>query len=311
MTPSDAEVIITIAAQAAVADGNRSDAELAQITAAAARLGLTNADSIVRKAATAPEDILTLAASLSSEDARRAAYEIAVAVCNSDGVADAKEIAFLQRLSSSLGTGVATAEMSAIASVATLTGKVLPPPVPTDATAQTQPPAAGELDAMILDQAILTAAMEVLPDRLSNMAILPLQLRMVYTIGQRYGQRMDASQVKDLAATFGLGAAAQFMESIVRKTFGGLAGGLLGNLLGGATGIAAGAAVSFGATYALGHAAAQYYAQGRQLSTADMKALFVRFQKEAETMYPRVQERVQSVAKGTNLQSVLGTLRGR
>ena len=311
MTPSDAEVIITIAAQAAVADGNRSDAELAQITAAAARLGLTNADGIVRKAATAPEDILTLAASLSSEDARRAAYEIAVAVCNSDGVADAKEIAFLQRLSSSLGTGVATAEMSAIASVATLTGKVLPPPVPTDATAQTQPPAAGELDAMILDQAILTAAMEVLPDRLSNMAILPLQLRMVYTIGQRYGQQMDASQVKDLAATFGLGAAAQFMESIVRKTFGGLAGGLLGNMLGGATGMAAGAAVSFGATYALGHAAAQYYAQGRRLSTSDMKALFVRFQKEAETMYPRVQERVQSVAKGTNLQSVLGTLRGR
>ena len=311
MTPSDAEVIITIAAQAAVADGNRSDAELAQITAAAARLGLTNADGIVRKAATAPEDILTLAASLSSEDARRAAYEIAVAVCNSDGVADAKEIAFLQRLSSSLGTGVATAEMSAIASVATLTGKVLPPPVPTDATAQTQPLAAGELDAMILDQAILTAAMEVLPDRLSNMAILPLQLRMVYTIGQRYGQQMDASQVKDLAATFGLGAAAQFMESIVRKTFGGLAGGLLGNMLGGATGMAAGAAVSFGATYALGHAAAQYYAQGRRLSTSDMKALFVRFQKEAETMYPRVQERVQSVAKGTNLQSVLGTLRGR
>ena len=164
---------------------------------------------------------------------------------------------------------------------------------------------------MILDQAILTAAMEVLPDRLSNMAILPLQLRMVYTIGQRYGQQMNASQVKDLAATFGLGAAAQFMESIVRKTFGGLAGGLLGGMLGGATGIAAGAAVSFGATYALGHAAAQYYAQGRQISAADMKALFTRFQKEAETLYPKVQERVQSVAKGTNLQSVLGTLRGR
>ena len=164
---------------------------------------------------------------------------------------------------------------------------------------------------MILDQAILTAALEVLPDRLSNMAILPLQLRMVYTIGQRYGQQLDAAQVKDLAATFGIGAAAQFMESIVRKTFGGLAGGLLGNLLGGATGMAAGAAVSFGATYALGHAAAQYYAQGRSLSAADMKALFTRFQGEAETIFPKVQDRVQSVARGTNLQSVLGTLRGR
>ena len=309
MTPTDTEIIITIAAQAAVIDGTRSTLELQQISAAASRLGLPNADAVVQRAAAAREDIKSLAAALSSESARRAAYEIAVAVCNADGMADAKEVAFLQELQSALGTGLATAEMSAIASVATLTGQVMPPPVPS--TAMAQPPAPGELDAMILDQAILTAALEVLPDRLSNMAILPLQLRMVYTIGQRYGQQLDASQVKDLAATFGIGAAAQFMESIVRKTFGGLAGGLLGSMLGGATGMAAGATVSFGATYALGHAAAQYYAQGRSLSSADMKALFTRFQKEAETLFPKVQDRVQSVAKGTNLQSVLGTLRAR
>ena len=75
--------------------------------------------------------------------------------------------------------------------------------------------------------------------------------------------------------------------------------------------MAAGAAVSFGATDALGRAAAQSYAQGRSLSAADMKALFTRFQGEAETLFPKVQDRVQSVARGTNLQSVLGTLRGR
>ena len=270
--------------------------------------GLPNAEQVVERAATAPADVVTMARSLSSDEARRAAYEIAVAVCNADGVAGDKEIAFLQELSTVLGTGMATGEMSAVASVATLTGAVLPPPVPGTATAQPQP---GELDAMILDQAILTAALEILPDRLSNMAILPLQLRMVYTIGQRYGQQLDAAQVKDLAATFGLGAAAQFMESIVRKTLGRLAGGLLGGITGGVGGIAAGATVSFAATYALGHAAAQYYAQGRSLSTADMKALFTRFQGEAQTLFPKVQERVESVARGTNLQSVLGTLRGR
>ena len=310
MTPTDAEVIITIAAQAAMADGTRSATELNEIASAAKRLGLANADTVVQQAALAPEGLRALAASLSSDAARRAAYEIAVAVCNAEGVAGAKEIAFLQTLSGALGTGVATAEMSAIASVATLTGQVLPPPMPTTAT-PSQAPVPGELDAMILDQAILTAALEVLPDRLSNMAILPLQLRMVYTIGQRHGQQLDAAQVKDLAATFGISAAAQFMESIVRKAFGSLAGGLLGNMLGGATGMAAGAAVTFAATYALGHASTQYYSQGRQLSTADMKALFTRFQKEAETIFPKVQERVQTVARTTNLQSVLGTLRGR
>jgi uncharacterized protein (DUF697 family)/tellurite resistance protein len=310
MTPTDAEVIITIAAQAAMADGTRSATELTEITAAAKRLGLSNADAMVQQAALAPEDLRALVSSLSTDAARRAAYEIAVAVCNAEGVAGEKEIVFLQTLSGALGTGVATAEMSAIASVATLTGQVLPPPVPGTAPAS-QAPAPGELDAMILDQAILTAALEVLPDRLSNMAILPLQLRMVYTIGQRHGQQLDAAQVKDLAATFGIGAAAQFMESIVRKTFGSLAGGILGNMLGGATGMAAGAAVTFAATYALGHASMQYYAQGRQLSTGDMKALFTRFQKEAETIFPKVQDRVQGVARTTNLQSVLGTLRGR
>lgn len=308
MTPTDAEIIITIAAQAAVADGTRSQAELAQISSAATRLGLPNAEAMVQQAASAPEDVQQLAKSLSSDDARRAAYEIAMAVCHADGAAGAKEVAFLEQLSAALGTAGSTAEVSAIASVATMTAQVQAPPMPPGATPQPQP---GELDQMILDQAILTAALEILPDRLSNMAILPLQLRLVYQIGQRHGQQLDAGQVKDLAATFGIGAAAQLMESLVRKTFGKLSGGLLGGMLGGATGLAAGATVSFAATYALGHAAAQYYAQGRSLSTADMKALFARFQQEAETLFPKVQDRVQVVARGTNLQSVLGTLRGR
>jgi len=308
MTLTDAEIIISIAAQAAVVDGTRSTAELSQISAAAARLGLRNAEAVVQQAATAPEDVQVLAASLSSDESRRAAYEIAVAVCNAEGLCSEKELTFLQQLSTALNTTGTTAEFSAIASVAALSSQVQAPPVPTGATPQPQP---GELDAMILDQAILTAALEVLPDRLSNMAILPLQLRLVYQIGQRHGQQLDAAQVKDLAATFGLGAAAQLMESLVRKTFGKLAGGMLGGMLGGATGLAAGATVSFASTYALGHAASQYYAQGRSLSTGDMKALFTRFQQEAETLFPKVQDRVQDVARGTSLQSVLGTLRGR
>ena len=79
---------------------------------------------------------------------------------------------------------------------------------------------------------MLTAALELLPDRLANMAILPLQLRLVYEIGQRYGQQLDADQVKDLAGTFGLGAAAQLVEGMVRKVLGGVASGVLGGLLG-------------------------------------------------------------------------------
>ena len=308
MIPTDAVIIITLAAQAAVVDGNRSADELAQIISAATRLGLPNAEAVVQQAAAAPGTLQQLAAALSSDEARRVAYEIAMAVCHADGEVSDMEVTFLERLSAALGTAGSTSEVSAIASVATMTGQVQLPPLPPGVTPQPQP---GELDAMILDQAILTAALEILPDRLSNMAILPLQLRLVYQIGQRHGQPLDVAQVKDLAATFGIGAAAQLMESLVRKTFGTLSGGLLGGMLGGATGMAAGATVSFAATYALGHAAVQYYAQGRALSTADLKTLFARFQQEAETLFPKVQDRVQGVARVTNLQSVLGALRGR
>jgi uncharacterized protein (DUF697 family)/tellurite resistance protein len=308
MNSTDAETIIAIAAHAAMADGSRNDAELAQLSAAATRLGIPNADAVVQRATAATTDIASLTAALSDDDARRAAYQVAAAVCNSDGVADSRETAFLEKLATQFGAKVITPEIVATAATAAaMSAPVMPPPAPVGTA---QPPAPGSLDAMIMDQAILTAALELLPDKLANMAILPLQMRMVYTIGQKYGQQLDAGQVKDLAATFGIGAAAQFMESIVRKTFGGLAGGLLGGLLGGASGMAAGAAVNFAATYALGHAAEQYYAQGRSLSTADMKALFTRFQGEAQTIFPKVQDRVKQVAAGTNLSSVMDSIRG-
>jgi uncharacterized protein (DUF697 family) len=128
-------------------------------------------------------------------------------------------------------------------------------------------------------------------------------------VGQHYGQELDANQVKDLAGTLGVGAAAQMVEGVVRKVLGGLASGVLGGLLGGATGLAAGAAVSFASTYALGHAAKQYYAQGRRLSSDDLRALFVRFQAEAQGLLPRVQGQIQSMAGRLNLQDIIQQVR--
>ena len=168
---------------------------------------------------------------------------------------------------------------------------------------------AGPVDELILEQAILTGALEILPDALANLAILPLQLRVVYQIGQRHGQKLDANQVKDLAATLGLGAAAQSLEGVAMKLIGGLAGGLLGGMFGGASRIATGAIITFSATYALGHVADQYYAQGRRIDAADLRALFVRFQDEAKTIYPRVQEQIQRRSSTLDLQRLLQEFR--
>ena len=306
MTHQDAESIIAIAALAAMADGSQDANELASIREAAARLGVTSADGAVGEAGAGQLSVAQLSSRLSSEDARRTAYDVAAAVCNASDPANPLEVDFLRSLATSLGID-ASASNSAVSSVLQQTAAVGVTPVgvtPVAAPASTAP-SVDALDTHTLDQAILTAALELLPDRLANLGILPLQLRLVRHIGQQYGQQMDANQVKDLVATFGLGAAAQILESVVRKAFGGIAGSLLGGLLGGAAGMAAGGAVTFASTYALGHAAQQYYAQGRSLSTADMKALFSRFQSEASTIYPRVQGRVGEMARGGSLGALL------
>ena len=242
-------------------------------------------------------DVAQLAHALSSEEARIAAYDVAAAVCHADGPPNATESAFLSALSRELGASKPSAESAATLGAAAQAASV-PPGVG----------ATGDADTFILDQAMLAAAADLLPQRLATLAILPLQLRMVYSIGQRHGQALDMSQVKDLAAVVGIGAAGNLMEGIVRGVLGSVGRGVLGGLLGSAAGAAAGVAVTFATTYALGHAAEQYYAQGRSLSTDDMRALFARFQGEAGTVYPRVEGRIRELAAGSNLQSMLGGL---
>ncbi len=78
-------------------------------------------------------------------------------------------------------------------------------------------PVSRPLDEFIIQQAILTGALDILPDRLATIAILSIQLPMVYQIGQSHGQKLDFDQIKDLAATLGLGAAVQSLESVAMK----------------------------------------------------------------------------------------------
>jgi uncharacterized protein (DUF697 family)/tellurite resistance protein len=296
MNEQDKRPIATIALMAARADGETSAAKQAQLQEAMSRLGIKDVDSELPALA-------DVAKSLSDDSARTYAYELALVICNAGGPANERERAFLKELRGALGLGssaVAQLEKDAAAL----------------ATASTSG-SAGEgsshpdLEQMILQQAMLAGAVELLPDRLANLVILPLQLRLVYQIGRKYGQQLDANQIKDLAGTLGIGAAAQALEGVVSKLVRGLAGGLLGGIVGGAGGIAAGAAVTFASTYALGHVAQRYYAQNRSLSTADLRELFQKFQEDARGIFPRVQNEIQSRAKTLNLPSLLEAIRGQ
>lgn len=303
MSPSDHPPLVAIAMLAAAADGTTDDAERSAIAAAAGRIGSPDVTRLAQHLASGAPQLRELAGLLSDDEARHAAYEIALAVCHADGSVNATEQRFLDELREALGLDAAdVAERGRTASA------LAAAPVTVRASGA-MPSADAALEDQILQQAMLTGALEILPDRLATIAILPLQLRLVYQIGQRHGQTLDVNQMKDLAATLGLGAAAQAMEGVVTKVLGGLAGGLLGGLIGGATRVAAGAAVTFAATYALGHVADQYYAQGRKLSPADLRALFARFQQDAHTIYPRVEQQIQARSRSLNLQSLLGGLR--
>ena len=297
MNTTDHTSLIAISILAARADGSVDSAEQRAVDAVVARMGNPDVASLVQQVAAGQLRVGDLASRLSDDEARRVAYESALTVISADGSANAAEQAFLDELRAALGFSDAD-----VADATRIAGSMAQVPV---AAAYPGEPPAGQVDEFILRQAILTGAIEILPDRLANIAVLPLQLRMVYQIGQRHGQKLDINQVKDLAATLGLGAAAQSLEGLVMRLVGGLTGGLLGGIAGGATRVAAGAVITFTATYALGHVAEQYYAQGRRLSADDLRALFARFQGEAKTIYPRVQNQIQKQAGTLNLQSLL------
>jgi len=302
MITTDHAPLIAIAMLAARADGAVDSAEQQAVDAVVARTGNPDVTRLAQQVAAGQLRVADLASRLSDDEARRVAYEGALAIVNADGVANDAEQAFLAELRTALGLS------SADVDEATRTARALADAPVTEVHTGTPP--LGSVDEFILQQSILTGALEILPDRLANIAILPLQLRLVYQIGQRHGQKLDVNQVKDLAATLGLGAAAQSLEGVAMKLIGGFAGGLLGGMVGGASRIATGAVITFSTTYALGHVADQYYAQGRQLTTADLRELFARFQAEAKTIYPRVEDQIRGRSGSLSLQSLLQGLRG-
>ena len=106
------------------------------------------------------------------------------------------------------------------------------------------------------------------------MAIIPLQMKMVYGIGKVHGVELDRGHVREFIAAAGVGLTSQYLEQFGRKLIGGLLGKALGRGLGGLGGAATGVAFSFASTYALGQLAKRYYAGGRQMNTALLQETF-------------------------------------
>lgn len=297
MNTAEQRAILNIMVHAALADGGKSDAERAAVRDAAESLAGEGGAAL----AGVYQDVLlkrvTLAdaaAALQSAEHRQLAYEMAVCVCDADGVQGEAERAFLADLRGRLGLeGDATAAEAAARADAIAEAAYVPAAA-TAARVPSRVPEA-ELDKSILNYSILNGALELLPQSWASMAIIPLQVRMVYKIGQAHGVNLDQGSIKEFIATVGVGLTSQYVEQIGRKLIGGLLGKVAGRAVGGLGRTATGAAFSFATTYALGQLAKRYYAGGRVMSTDLLRSTFQELlasAKRQEQQYlPAIRER--------------------
>ncbi|HET7202312.1 MAG TPA: DUF533 domain-containing protein [Steroidobacteraceae bacterium] len=300
--------ILTVALMAAFADGAKDERERESIRRLAETLGDDTAvdlPGLYRDVLLAKPDLPTVVASLTTTELRQFAYEMAVGVVNADGSQGAAEAEFLGRLAVALGLpSAASAEQAkAAADVADAAFETPASAGPATAAAATgtvlgkADVSDAELDQTILKASITNGALELLPETIASMAIIPLQMRLVYRIGQAYGYPMDRTHAKDFIATLGVGLTSQYVEQFGRKLLGGLLGGLGGGL-GRAVGRqAASSGLSFATTYAIGRVAQRYYAGGRTLDAQTLKQTFNALLAEARGFAPQYQSQIQQAVR--------------
>ena len=147
------------------------------------------------------------AAALQAPELRQLAYEMAVCVCDADGAQTDAEKEFLAELHRELqldpaATAPFERSADALAVEPLAAGAVL-------ASSAARPAAEAEVDRMILNYAILNGALELMPESLATMAIIPLQMKMVYRIGKHHGHELDRGHIKELLAAAGVGLTSQ------------------------------------------------------------------------------------------------------
>ncbi|MFO0582898.1 MAG: TerB family tellurite resistance protein [Anaeromyxobacter sp.] len=322
MTEAERSATLAICLLAARADGKTDDRERAQLTAisetVAAGSDLARAHALSR----AFQDVLVgkitlekAAASLVTPEVKQLAFELAVVICDADGVRVPEERQFLERLRGALGLELGATEQ--FAQAADALAKV--PAVPLQAGPATVVPAAAPgvpgvdqaaLDEKIRNYAVLNGALELLPDSLATMAIVPLQLKMVYEIGKAHGYELDQGHIRDFIATAGVGLGAQYVEQIGRKLVGGLLGKLAGGLVGGLAGQALESGVSFATTYALGQLARRYYAAGRNMTPELLRETYQGLLAEARELRGKLAGQIEDRARGIDPSRIGDLVRG-
>lgn len=322
MNAEQQRAILTIALLAAFADGKKDEREREAIRRLTASLGeepgAPDLASLYQDVLLERVDANQAAAPLTEPAHRQLAYEMAVCVCDADGVGSDAERRFLSGLARQLGLDAAvTAPLDRQAeAVAVLTEAAAPAQRPAAAAATPAPVTAparaadADIDRSILNHAILCGALELLPQSWASMAIIPLQIKMVYGIGKSHGHELDQGHIRELLATLGVGLTSQYLEQFGRKLLGGLLGKVAGGLGRGLGKAATGVAFSFATTYALGQVAKRYYAGGRQMSTTLLQDTFKNLLGPAQAMHAQYLPQIRERAGNLDMKQVVAMVRG-
>ncbi len=312
MNPTEKQAILAIAVLAAFADRSSSDAERDELRRVIESLGGdVNTAALYQDVLLKRATVASAAAQLAAPELKQLAYELAVGVCDADKLRNDAETRFLAELGNALGfTQPQIAQPAATAdALATVPLENGAPAGPVVASQPAVPDA--DLDKMILNYSILNGALELLPQSMASMAIIPLQMKMVYRVGKAHGYELDRGHIRDLLAAMGVGLTGQYLEQIGRKLIGGLfgrvAGGIVGGLARGATGIA----FSFATTYALGQVARRYYAGGRTMSTQMLKDAFNGLLGEAKQLQAQYLPQIEATARTVDVNQIVQMVRSQ
>lgn len=317
MTQENIKAILAIAIHAAFADSNKDDREREEIRRIAESLAeQTAAPDLARLYQDVLLKRLTLASAtaiLADASQRQLAYEMALCVCESDGRLIDSERHFLDELKRLLA--LTASETDLIEGEADLLADQASAVIPlarAGAAAVAASPALAsdaELDKSILNYALLNGALELLPQSWASMAIIPLQIKMVYGIGKSHGVELDQGHIKEFIAAAGVGMTSQYLEQMGRKLLGGLIGKAAGKTAGKFGGVAVGMAFSFATTYALGQVAKRYYAGGRTMNTAMLRDAFQNLLGPAKQMQTRYLPQIQQKAATLDAAQVMSMMR--
>ncbi len=322
MNPEQQRAILTLTLFAAFADGDKHAREREEIRRIADALA---ADAGTPDLMRLYQDVLLKRASLESAvvalgetEHRQLAYEMAVCVCEADGATSEAERRFLDDLKVRLGLDAGRVEaIENEADAMVSLSQAAAPYAPVAAAAAAGPVVAAqpnvseaELDKSILNYSLLNGALELLPQSWASMAIIPLQIKMVYGIGKAHGVSLDQGHIKEFIAAAGVGLTSQYLEQFGRKLLGGLLGKAAGKTVGKIGGAATGMAFSFATTYALGQLAKRYYAGGRRMDTAMLRATFQNLLGPAKQMQTNYLPQIRQQAETLDMGRVMAMVRG-